>query len=276
MIPAGGLANRMRAIASGYHLAKQIGSRLEVIWFMDWGMKAHFNDIFTPINEEGVALREATLMDRLINDRPRPKNHFLFKIPQRLIYDRCLYEHEITELRNNNYDFTSWARGKDCYMGNFQEFGGFDNALYSKLFHPTKEVTDKIQQYTSQFSDYTIGMHIRRTDSVRSINQSPTELFIEYGKKEMTVHPDARIFLATDSEDVKEEMRIAFGGRIITSAAEATRGSLEGIRDGMAELWALSYTDIIYGSFGSSYSEMAAKLKDDMSILKIVNSNHEH
>ena len=71
-------------------------------------------------------------------------------------------------------------------------------------------------------------------------------------------HPDAKIFLATDSEDVKKEMRQYFGDHIITSTAEATRDSVVGIRAGLAEMYALSLTRKIYGSAGSSFSEMAS------------------
>ena len=101
-------------------------------------------------------------------------------------------------------------------------------------------------------------MHIRRTDNIDSIKKSPLELFIEAGSQELTNHPDARIFLATDSEDVKQEMRQHFGNHIITSSVEATRDSVAGIRAGLGEMWTLSLTHKIYGSAGSSFSEMAS------------------
>lgn len=59
MIPSGGLANRMRAIVSGYWLAGQTGSRLQIIWFRDWALNAPFHELFMPLNEEKIPLREA-------------------------------------------------------------------------------------------------------------------------------------------------------------------------------------------------------------------------
>ena len=35
-VPSGGLANRMRAIASAYTLTQQTDSDLQVVWFQDW------------------------------------------------------------------------------------------------------------------------------------------------------------------------------------------------------------------------------------------------
>jgi hypothetical protein len=112
----------------------------------------------------------------------------------------------------------------------------------------------------SQFSAYTIGMHIRRTDNIDSIRRSPLELFVEAGQRELAVCDDLTIFLATDSEDVKNEMRSVFGNRVVTSEHEATRDSITGLREGLADMWTLSRTQRIYGSAGSSFSVMASRV----------------
>ena len=41
-VPSGGLANRMRAIASAYTLTQAVGSRLETVWFQDWALTCTF------------------------------------------------------------------------------------------------------------------------------------------------------------------------------------------------------------------------------------------
>ena len=48
MVPSGGLANRMRAVASAYWLQQQTGSRTQVIWFCDWALNAPFHQLFLP------------------------------------------------------------------------------------------------------------------------------------------------------------------------------------------------------------------------------------
>lgn len=70
LVPAGGLANRMRAVASAYRLCLAVGSRLHVVWFRDWALNAPFVDIFEPIEAPGIDLREAGVADAIVNGRP--------------------------------------------------------------------------------------------------------------------------------------------------------------------------------------------------------------
>ena len=53
-------------------------------------------------------------------------------------------------------------------------------------------------------------------------------------------------------------MREEFGNRIITAGEEAFRGNVDGIRGGLADMYTLARTQCIYGSAGSSFSEMAS------------------
>ena len=66
--------------------------------------------------------------------------------------------------------------------------------------------------------------------------------------------------MATDSENVKEDFKNKYGNRIFFSTSEADRNSVSGIMDAVAQMYVLSMTNKIYGSYGSSYSEVAAAL----------------
>ena len=68
LVPSGGLANRMRAVASAYSLCEATGSRLQVVWFRDWALNAAFNDIFEPVDPSLFDLREARILDFIVND----------------------------------------------------------------------------------------------------------------------------------------------------------------------------------------------------------------
>lgn len=259
LVPSGGLANCMRAIVSAYHLCQTVDSRLQVVWFQGWGMHAAYSDIFEPLTKEHIAVREATAWDYLVNDRPRRHNLWLPHLPQQLYYrGGVIGELQIASLQQQGFDFAQWLRGHHRYMSCHFEVVTPPRLLYRDFFTPSEPVRTMIAAYQQQFGTYTIGMHIRRTDNIDSINKSPIELFVEAGREELAAHPDAKIFLATDSEDVKKEMRQHFGEHIITSTAEATRDSVAGIRAGLAEMYALSLTHKIYGSAGSSFSEMAS------------------
>ena len=231
-VPSGGLANRMRAVASAYELCKKVDSTLQVLWFQDWALSAPFHSIFeeTPL----VAIREATILDHLLYDRARKKNFFLPALPQRILFQRHIKEQDVTPLKKQSFDFEAWACGKRCYMSCYQVFGTFPDERYQQLFHPVKAVMDVVDGYRSQFNSHTIGLHIRRTDNAESI--------------------------ATDSTEVKREFIAAFGSRIITPKEDACRDSISGIRGGVVDLWTLASTQKIYGSAGSSFSPMAASI----------------
>lgn len=259
LIPSGGLANRMRAIASAYQLCQDTESHLRIIWFKDWALNAAFHDIFRPISLPGIELREARPADFLINDRPRRRNLWIPRLFQALCYGQCIYEKTITPRKNQGFDFEAWLTKKRCYMSCYQEFGSFPDALYSKLFVPVSEVMESVNKNMAQFTSYTIGMHIRRTDHTESIAQSPTEMFVAMGQDELRQHPDMKIFLATDDDGVKGTLKDAFGDKIITSDTTASRSNTNGIRDGLTDMYTLAHTKRIYDSFGSSFSPLAAK-----------------
>ena len=249
-VPSGGLANRMRAVASAYELCKKVDSTLQVVWFL----RSIFEE--TPL----VAIREATMLDHILYDRARKKNLFVPALPQRILFQRHIKEQDVTPLKKVSFDFEQWARGKRCYMSCYQVFGSFPDELYSRLFRPVKEVMDVVDGYRSQFGSHTIGLHIRRTDNAESIAKSPTSLFINKVREEIDQHADAKVFLATDSAEVKQEFIAAFGSHIITPKEDACRDSISGIRGGVVDLWTLASTQKIYGSAGSSFSPMAASI----------------
>lgn len=74
----------------------------------------------------------------------------------------------------------------------------------------------------SEFSDTMIGMHIRRTDNLASIRQSPIELFYQKLDEEIKEDDKVAIYLATDSEEVKREMKERYGDRIFCSGKRQT------------------------------------------------------
>lgn len=262
-VPSGGLANRMRAMASAWQLAVHTGVKVETVWFCDWALNAPFHSIFEPIENAEMVAREAKAWEQLTLDRPRKRN---FRIPllyQQLRFAQRIDEWQVTPLKNKGFDFNKWAAGKNSYMSCYQDFGHVSNSVYKHLFHPVGPILDEMQGYHEQFSAHTIGMHIRRTDNMESIERSPLSLFIDAAQREIDLHDDTRIFLATDDEGTKTALKAEFGNRIITSSKPAARNSIAGIRGGVAELWMLASTATIYGSAGSSYSVMASKIGEN-------------
>ena len=262
-VPSGGLANRMRAMASAWQLAVHTGVKVETVWFCDWALNAPFHSIFEPIENAEMVAREAKAWEQLTLDRPRKRN---FRIPllyQQLRFAQRIDEWQVTPLKNKGFDFNKWAAGKNSYMSCYQDFGHVPNSVYKHLFHPVGHILEEMQGYHEQFSAHTIGMHIRRTDNKESIERSPLSLFIDAAQREIDLHDDTRIFLATDDEGTRTALKAEFGNRILTSSKPAARNSIAGIRGGVAELWMLASTSTLYGSAGSSYSVMASKIGEN-------------
>lgn len=86
-----------------------------------------------------------------------------------------------------------------------------------------------------------IGVHIRRTDNLASIRQSPIELF--YQKLDEKIKEDGKvaIYLATDSEEVKREMKERYGDRIFCSGKRQTV-DLWRNKEGITDMYTLART----------------------------------
>ena len=119
-VPVGGLANRMRAIASVITLAQQTDSKLKVIWFPTWDLYAPFDFLFEPINKDCITLRNASTWDKFTIDRPRRKNLCLPYLFQYLTFGDCKYECSFYSLIQQKFDFKGWVMSKrEVYMASY-------------------------------------------------------------------------------------------------------------------------------------------------------------
>lgn len=260
-VPVGGLANRMRAIDSAVALSLETHSKLRIIWFKDHGLNCRFDQLFDPFDIPTVSVTEASWSDLLLYDRPRRKNFFIPRLPQEWLFDSRIYEVQAKKLVQEHFDFHNWAKGKKVYMASFVSFYSprIEWKIYS-IFKPQPNLIREIDARRSGFGPNTIGIHIRRTDNVISIAQSPTHLFIERMEDELKKNCDTTFYLATDSEEDKKRIIDQFGDRVFFSTQKADRNSVEGIQEALIELYLLSHTRQVLGSVYSSFSEAAAQI----------------
>lgn len=257
-VPAGGLANRMKAVSAAVGLAADSGSDLRILWFKDWGLGCSFAELFQPINRPGVSLKEASLTDKIVFDRPRRHNLWLPKPFLWLLFDLRIDEKTATRLCRDGFDFTKTTGGGRIWMSSHIYFTAkqMPEGCFS-MFKPTPELQQRIDDATANFGSRVVGIHVRRTDLTRSIEHSPTSLFIERMRREPQ---DTVFYLATDDDSVKKDLQKAFPERIIMSSKKAERGTTDGIKDALVELYTLSRTRLIIGSYGSSFSLVAAHI----------------
>jgi hypothetical protein len=100
-----------------------------------------------------------------------------------------------------------------------------------------------------------VGVHIRRTDHTKCINDSPLSFFIEAMEKEPV---KTNFYLATDCTNTKKIVKEHFKDRVITSDIILKRTSIQGVKGAISDFLNLANCSKIIGTKHSSFSEMAA------------------
>ena len=147
---------------------------------------------------------------------------------------------------------------KNYYVRSFSEFYPCD----MKLFVPAVDINSEIDTLLCN-SDMTniIGIHIRRTDLEIGKKKSPLWLFLFVMILHCMLNHKTKFYIATD--DLLERKRIIriFKNRCIYNEKIVLgRNSEQGIKDGIVDLFALSRCKQIYGTYWSSFSDIAGKL----------------
>jgi hypothetical protein len=100
-----------------------------------------------------------------------------------------------------------------------------------------------------------VGVHIRRTDHVKAIQESPSSGFWAA----MEAEPATTIFyVASDSEEERQAAAGRYPGRVITGAKYLGRSEPHECLEAMLDLYCLSRCSKIIGSYESSFSQVAA------------------
>lgn len=261
LVPVGGLANRMKAIDAAIQLISGTDLALKIYWFRDKGLNCRFDQLFQPLDLPQVSLIEATSFDSFSYDRPRKRNLYIPRFFQSFYFDDCVYEAEATQRMYQHFDFRSWAINRRTYLAScVYFFPPAPDARLFQFFHPVPALQQRIDEVSRTFGNRCVGVHIRRTDNLSSINESPTKLFVDQMQMMIQSDKDTCFYLASDSPEEKSKMKAIFGERILTFVTDLSRNSVQGIQDALVELYVLSKTKMILGSVKSSYSETAAQI----------------
>lgn len=256
LIPTGGLCNRLRAIASTLHVAKENSCTVHVVWNRYDQMNAKFKDLFKPIDDKCVSLEESNSWIYNIN---RKKEYYIRFLPLRFKYDR-LYFQPTSFNGSNRKIIDDIKTGNGINILSISGAPLCKNYHLAELFTPVDDIARRINDTTSQFGKNTIGIHIRRTDNVESIDKSPLEAFKRNMDDEVAKDDNVSFYLASDDNSVKEQLKAEYGDRIITSIDNTDRDNSEGIKFAVYDLFCLSRTRRIIGSYYSSYTQEAARL----------------
>lgn len=261
LAPEGGLCNRLRTMESGLRLAKACGSKIVVFWVRhDFAMRQYFGELFQPL-PGGVRVIDMSRFDpvtRLVFSRLNPRRFRPEKCNE--FVDYCL--------RRKAPFGTAHFNCVEFYAEGARDYG---------WLRPLPRIQAKIDEALDEIGTNAVGIHIRRTDNEWSKKMSPLALFEQRIAHDLERDPDTRYFLATDDQETKEALPRKFPGRIHTRKHVAERDAASGVADAVVDLMLLSKMSRVYGSFGSSFSVVAAQIGGcPLEILKIDSATCEN
>ena len=254
VVPIGGLGNRMRVIASIVAVAPQIEGKIHIVWQSMRNCRARFDELFQPLEDKYVILDAGSF-----GDSPATKKNLWLPC----IYRKFVYNKEFRYFypTTGKVDLVAMIKQyTSIYLASCYDMFDYAPEIIQKCFFPLPLLEEKINEVVQKYSCKTLGVHVRRTDNIYSIRFSPLTAFRKRIDELLKTGEIDSIFLCTDNEDVRSYFREIYGERVITRSIKVNRNTLQGIQDAVIDLWCLSKTSRILGSFYSSFSDMAAML----------------
>jgi hypothetical protein len=255
VVPLFGLCNRMRAMDSAMALGDEWNRPVEVMWQNDQDLGAFFRDLFEPIPSMMIHDRPDAIA-RALSRWGRFRS--MVRIWESLSGGRYYHYDENERLKADIRITPERLRHVPLRIASIGRF--FDERPRYARFRPVHAVQERVEAITDRFGPRTVGVHVRRGDNARSMAISTDARFIEHMQREIDADPATTFYLASDSVAVKQLMIDRFGARVITDQLPADRRSVEGMREAVAELFALARTRKILGSHWSSFSHTAAHI----------------
>lgn len=265
LVPHGGLCNRLRALLSVRYLADHAPEvKVCAEWADNTECGARFDELFQPNSLETEQFQVTT---RSALHAPDSRwNLHLPGLLRRFKYDaQWVNFHSSLTIENLAQHV---LRFQHLYISTGYALCPTPPEGLRRL-KPTSNLQARIDALTAHFDEYTIGMHIRRTDNAKSIAHSGDDLFRKAIRDTIAQDDRANFFLATDDNALKAQLVNEFPDRIAVQDCQGSRANFQGMEEAVIDLYALSRTSRLLGSYWSSYTDTAAELGDiPLTILK--------
>lgn len=270
LIPYGGVARRLRTIASAIELFSEspIHKPLEILWFPTDNFSAPSERLFTLSPKyvpKHISIRETSWTDWILNDIPQKSNLFLTAPFVFLHYDHILSPSKVRALLGGGKEYGAALLsacskiGEKVLLCTNENLVKKDSHVYKYLV-PTVEVTGVRNSRMSGWRENVVGIHLSRTNESNSYTESPTDLFIQRMQKMIEKDPSTTFFLATTDSDEMERLQTIFHNRVFALHSISDQGSPESAIESYGELLALSHTRMILTTPNSTFSEVASEM----------------
>ncbi len=265
--PIGGLANRLLALDATIKLRNHIlPKETIIIWEQNQNLNCAFNKLF--IYPEKIQFLETKGFNKYsirsyfsFYNAFNPEN-FKWPLLNKILgkekkFAKVYYIEDMENLIGEGEKFEPELNFDSIYIAYYDCYFSTSKRIYH--FKPILEIQQKIDDVVTSFDSSTVGVHIRRSDHEEAIRYSPIDGFID---KMISMLEDGveSFFLATDSLEVENEIKSHFGTRIISRKKSFNRNSPDGGQDALIDLYCLSNTKSIIGSYNSTFSQVAAEI----------------
>lgn len=252
VVPEGGLANRLRVVASAWAFAEDTGVPMRVHWMRTRDFNASFGRLFEPdttafqVSEWGGG-RMHKLVERTV-EKLVPVAGVAVWVDARTAtnaFDTSAFRHAVTRgplLLRTNYPL---GRGGRELLGRFV---------------PVPRLRGMIDAQVGD-AQAMVGVHVRRGDHVKATERSTLEGFIAAMQAEVDARADTRFFVATDDPASLAALQARFGGRVHHYPKRAlSRDDPRALEDAVVDLFTLARSRKLLGSYWSSFSDMASHM----------------
>lgn len=243
--PTGGLCNRLRTIASATELAKRMNRKMIVLWIQDHTLNAPFYSLFNTLPFIVINSKQGSLIQKTIWNICKISGYTFFD-------DTWVYENA------RGKDYNLWKNMIENSMPFIvSSCDIFKNVGDYSIFAVSNHIKNMLVKKGDESK--MIGIHIRRTDNEMAIRYSPTSLFVQKIHEEIEKNPKVMFYLATD-DPLEEELIISkFPNKIIVHKKRSLdRNNPMAIEDAVVDLANLSHCEKLYGSYWSSFSDVAS------------------
>lgn len=262
--PLAGLCNRMSVINSCIELQKRnkYARAIKMLWEKDETINCDFVDLFQPIDNVIIINSHQALQYFMFyrDNKHLPLKSKIKKVVLKFKFlNYSYYDNEsILPLR---FKTEYWDNCNRKFVINTCSDFYHTGVNNYQLLKPVSQLQFLIEEQVKKFIKPTIGVHIRRGDHVKSVEKSTNELFIKAITDLLIQNDNQLFFLATDDPGVEILFKEKFRSHLIVQDnKDFSRGSKKGIQDALVDLYTLSRTKKIIGSYYSSFSWMASML----------------
>ncbi len=250
VIPRGGLGNRIRVVGSALNFSKVSGCRIVVVWQLTPELNCRYEELFNVVHGLKIynANRYASRLQETLCGIASKALHGIVDF-----YDDKSINELSDKIKNYKNGFSNYAvvRVNESFCGSDWD---------ADWFLPAENLILTIDEVCQSYTSHTIGVHIRRQDNDQAILNSKTYCFIEKMNSMIDEYTDVKFYLATDCIETENMMCDLYGSRIIVRDKLLDRNESKGVKDALIDMYCLSRTDSIIGSYWSSFSVAASQI----------------